>query len=290
MTLQELLEQDKERFLQSIVQAETAARAVEEVQREFSRLLFAFNEQEENEAVKAAAYRMIETAKSAAALVDSEGSTKIYEQKEYSAVKEPVKRSKWFYVYLIVALACLIAACVICFINTNIFKTLINMPIVLILMAIGVVGMFFAGTQMNKSNVKNSDLFTETFVAPDKIYHSIFVTCVQMDKQLDDLRSEETIRRKQELRQNNGGMSQADIDFLAGLLEDAYAEKENVYAQEIISHIRYYLHKKGIQTVDYSEKNRSWFDKMPAKQSSTLRPAIVLDGKLLKKGLAAGGM
>jgi hypothetical protein len=191
---------------------------------------------------------------------------------------------------LIVALACLIAACVICFINTNIFKTLINMPIVLILMAIGVVGMFFAGTQMNKSNVKNSDLFTETFVAPDKIYHSIFVTCVQMDKQLDDLRSEETIRRKQELRQNNGGMSQADIDFLAGLLEDAYAEKENVYAQEIISHIRYYLHKKGIQTVDYSEKNRSWFDKMPAKQSSTLRPAIVLDGKLLKKGLAAGGM
>ena len=46
MTLQELLEKDKERFIQSIIQAETADRAVEEVQREFSRLLFAYNEQE----------------------------------------------------------------------------------------------------------------------------------------------------------------------------------------------------------------------------------------------------
>ncbi len=290
MTLQELLEQDKERFLQSIVQAETADRAVEEVQREFSRLLFAYNEQEENEAVKAAVYRMIETAKSAAGLVDSEGSTKIFEQKEYSAVKEPVKRSKWFYVYLIAALGCLIAACVICFLNTGIFKALINMPIVLVLMAVGVAGMFFAGMQMNKTNVKNTDLFTETYVDPNKIYHSVFVTTVQMDKQLNDLRNEEAIKRKQEIRQNNGGLTQTDIDFMAGLLEDAYADKENVYAQEIISHIRYFLYKKGIQTVDYSEKNRSWFDKMPAKESSTLRPAIVLDGKLLKKGLAAGGI
>lgn len=289
MTLQELLEKDKERFIQSIIQAETADRAVEEVQREFSRLLFAYNEQETSEKLKASAYQMMETAKSAATLVDSDGSTKIYEQKEYSSQKEPAKRSKWFYVYLIISLCCIVAACVICFMNANLLKILLNMPIVLILMAVGLLGVFLAGTKMKKVASNGADLFTRTAVDPEKIYHSIFVTVVQIDKLLNDIRDEEVLAKKAQMKETNGGLSQNDIEFLASLLEDAYADKNNAYAQEIISHVRYYLHKKEIQTIDYSEKNRSWFDKMPAKETSTLRPAIVLDGKLLKKGLAAGG-
>ena len=95
--------------------------------------------------------------------------------------------------------------------------------------------------------------------------------------------------RKKEMHESDGGLSTKDIDLFAQILEDAYGDTDNPSSQEIVSHIRFYLHQKMITLVDYSEKNRSWFDMMPSKESATIRPAIVLEGKLLKKGLAAGG-
>ena len=35
--------------------------------------------------------------------------------------------------------------------------------------------------------------------------------------------------------------------------------------------------------------NSGWFDMMPAFSGGTIRPALVADGKLLKKGMASAG-
>ena len=51
--------------------------------------------------------------------------------------------------------------------------------------------------------------------------------------------------------------------------------------------MKYYLHRHDIEAVDYSEKTESYFDVMPSSRPGTLRPALVRNGKLLKKGLAA---
>ena len=52
---------------------------------------------------------------------------------------------------------------------------------------------------------------------------------------------------------------------------------------------QYAANKQQIDAVDYSEANKQYFDLMPGKQGGTIRPALVSDGKLLKKGLASSG-
>ena len=54
--------------------------------------------------------------------------------------------------------------------------------------------------------------------------------------------------------------------------------------------VRYYLHNHGIDTVDYSPEHESWFELLPSEEETTIRPALVSEGRLLVKGLAAGGM
>ena len=50
--------------------------------------------------------------------------------------------------------------------------------------------------------------------------------------------------------------------------------------------IRYYLHRKQVQTVELGGGKREWFELLPGKQEMTLRPALVRDGTLIRKGLA----
>ena len=89
--------------------------------------------------------------------------------------------------------------------------------------------------------------------------------------------------------------------LLAQLLEDAYGRRdEDEQAEEEISQIRFYLHGKNIDVVDWPGEPvgqsggeaavpAGWFDMMPAYSGGTLRPALVADGTLLKKGLASAG-
>ena len=50
--------------------------------------------------------------------------------------------------------------------------------------------------------------------------------------------------------------------------------------------VRYYLHRKQVETVEFGGGKREWFELLPGKQDVTLRPALVRDGVLIRKGLA----
>ena len=47
--------------------------------------------------------------------------------------------------------------------------------------------------------------------------------------------------------------------------------------------------RQQIEVVDYSKENEKYFDLMPGSKAATIRPAMVAQGGLLKKGLASTG-
>lgn len=85
----------------------------------------------------------------------------------------------------------------------------------------------------------------------------------------------------------------SDLDFYGELLESSYSiARQNLSdrtAREQIENLRYFLHGKGIEAVDYDEKaDRAWFDFLPPGGGRmTLRPALMKEGKVLKRGLAS---
>jgi len=82
------------------------------------------------------------------------------------------------------------------------------------------------------------------------------------------------------------------VVLLASLLEAAYAHREDAMAEdaaEMISEIRFYLHGSGVELADYAPEHASWFELLPAPQTATLRPALIQDGRVIRKGLASAG-
>ena len=63
-------------------------------------------------------------------------------------------------------------------------------------------------------------------------------------------------------------------------------DPDDASALETISAVRYYLHRKQVDTVDYGGGKREWFELLPGRQGMTLRPALTRDGALIRKGLA----
>ena len=51
--------------------------------------------------------------------------------------------------------------------------------------------------------------------------------------------------------------------------------------------IRFYLHKAQVDVLDFAPGRESWFEFLPAGGEGTIRPALVSEGKLIKKGLAS---
>ena len=124
------------------------------------------------------------------------------------------------------------------------------------------------------------------------------------------------------------GLSPEEIDLFAGLLEMADAgggrpedaldpqAGDDAAAAQMAADIRYYLHTKDVEAVDWSPKYAAWFEMLPAlpgavpggkqgasvdgkaarkrdgsmagtgEEAITIRPALAQDGRLLKKGIA----
>ena len=81
-------------------------------------------------------------------------------------------------------------------------------------------------------------------------------------------------------------MPAAALELFSELLESAYAAGSDS-GREQAEAIRFYLHRSGIEVCDYVAGRESWFEFLPAGGVGTIRPALVTEGRLLKKGLAA---
>jgi hypothetical protein len=296
MTLQTLLEEDRERLIQALG-AGDAAEAVRVLEGELDRILYTFNDREECAPVREAASAMLRTARAAGALVDCAGETKIYGRTEYGAGKPGGRKlSRPGLILLILGLAAAGTGAAWALLSAAAGQSA-GLPPRYILAGVPLLvfaASFLAGLTLKKRRAAPKEtLHAETKPDARRIYTRLLAVILVIDRQLEEVRGSAGQAEREKLREQVSAMDPAELELLSGLLEDAYARRgEDGQAEEEISRIRFYLHRKGVETVDWdpdAAEQSAWFDRMPAYAAGTLRPALTADGALLKKGLASAG-
>lgn len=287
-TMQALLEKDKERFLHNAAAAKSSAETVHAVQEELSRLLTLYNEEENSARIKEMALAMIESIRTSAGFLDCDGASTIWSKSEYRPGFEKPKKSAWFWILLAAGILLACGSAAILILLTDMVPPSQNMVIGIAMMCAAMISLFASGMISSRSKKKNDEeLYAETIPDAEKTYHILLASAVSMDRTLNLIRSEETLLNKQALLDEKEGMKKEDVQLLSGLLESAYAERDNDYAKEVISEVKFYLHKKQIDVIDYNGENKALFERMPGGKG-TIRPALVIANTVIRKGLAAG--
>ena len=287
--MQALLEKDKERFLQNMAAAKSSNESVRAMEEQLSRLLTEYNEDEESIEVKTNARMLIETLTSSAGLLDCDGESVIWSKSQYRKGISKPKRSVWFAIFLILGIILLAGAFAVLILLTDTMPPSNEMMIGLGLSFLAGLFFLFSGLSSAKKKKENrEELYAETIPDPQKTYHVLLNAVLTIDKTLNQIRNKEVLEEKKALLEEKDEFKKEDLNLLSGLLESAYAEPENEYAKEVISQVRYYLHRKKIEVVDYNGENKELFDRMPSQTNSTIRPALLMADTILVKGLAAG--
>ncbi|MBO4677824.1 MAG: hypothetical protein J5633_09795 [Oscillospiraceae bacterium] len=303
MTLQAIFEQNRERLISAVSGAD-AATAIPVLNAELDRILYTFNDQEENARVREAAGSMIQVAKAACSLVDTAGDTKIYGRTDYGAAA-PVKGRlpKWGLVLLILGvigaavttvgiqlIASAAAAAAADWQSSGLPPRwlLAALPLLTVLL------FFLAGMLLRRGKTAPREtLHAETKLDASLVCNRLLSVILVMDKRLEEVRISARQEEKERQKEQASAMDPEELELLSRLLEDAYGRRgEDGQAEEEISQIRFYLHRKNIDVVDWTPEGNGpggWFDMMPAFSGGTIRPALAADGVLLKKGMASAG-
>lgn len=287
--MQTLLEKDKERFLHNMAAAKSSLECVRTVEEELGRLLTAYNEEEESEQIKGSAMMLVETLSSSAGLLDCDGESVIWSKSEYRpGISEP-KRSGLFLFFLLIGILALLGAAGVLIYWTDSMPPSTEMLIGLGIACASALFLFLSGIFSAKKKTENKEeLYAETKPDGEKTYHILLNSILTIDRILTQLKNREVLENKKALLQEKEELKKEDIQLLSGLLESAYAEPDSEYAKEVISELRFYLHKKKIEVIDYDGENKSLFERMPSETTGTIRPALLIGDTLLRKGLAAG--
>ena len=288
MAMLEYLEQDKEKFLADMEQAKTPDKAGKVLEGELEKLLYRYNERCESEAGREAAAYMIETARMSLPLVDTVGETTVWELED-KPVSDEGKNPKAL-IFPAAGFLCAGISLVMAAWQPDGGVKFYGAPVSFILAAAGVLLGFLGGKLFGggKAPARRGKTKTELKVDAGKIYRTLHTMVLSADRSLEEILSAERHAKKAEAATESAGISQKEIDLFAGLLE-AKKSGDGQFALDRISDVKYYLHRNGIEAVDFREDTRELFDIMPGSKTGTIRPALVQDGKLIKRGLASGG-
>lgn len=284
MNTREFLEQDKERLKTRLAAAADAEEAAVICEDELNRILFRYNEQVPSDTIRKAASTTLTTVRSALPLMDSSGEIRSYERTLSSG---NAKANGW----APLAIGILLAA------GSAFYMTAVPAALAAVgfaLLAGGLIGVFIGGMKFGRKRgfVPEKEQILEVHPDPDKIYHGLSGLLTVVDQHLEDVHFEEL--RDNELSVPSAGspaaLPEEELQLLAGILESAYARSDSPDAQAMISNIRFYLHKKGVETLEYSEETARYFNKIPSNLKGTLRPAILQNNTVIVKGLTGGGI
>lgn len=88
----------------------------------------------------------------------------------------------------------------------------------------------------------------------------------------------------------SGTADEATLDLLVSLLEAKASGRQDA-AMRSLSLAQEYLHMLGVEVVEYAPEQAALFDALPTVGASrTVRPALLKDGKVLRRGVAAVSM
>ncbi len=299
MKLIDILEKDKDNLLTELAASKAAERAVRVLENELDKLLLMYNEQCSNDRERDAAAYMMQAIRLSLPLADSVGETKVWETGDTGEGKDKSKGGVNPLVFLF-----LIGGLVLCGLGLFPFiapafndglDSIKNFDAALLkpigFAAGGLASMFIAGLLARRKRAKapKRSQRVEVQVDSNKVYRNFRNAILSVDQSLEEIRSMERWDKRDEAGLIDGHKpSSSELDIFSDLLAASYS-KDAEYALEKIDEIKYYLHKQQIEAVDYSEETARYFDMMPGRYEGTIRPALVADGNLLRKGIASTG-
>ena len=87
--------------------------------------------------------------------------------------------------------------------------------------------------------------------------------------------------------QLSGTADEAMLDLLSALME-AKASGRDELAMRSLNQAQQYLHMLGVEVILYDPEYAQYFDILPTMgEARTIRPAMIQDGRLLRRGVAA---
>ena len=283
----DLLEKDKDNLLTELAKAQVPEKATVVLENEMDKLLLRYNDQCDNERERDAAAYMMQAVRLSMPIVDSIGETKVWERETSSG---GAKKTIPAIILIIIAVALCALAVIpdITISEVTGFQT--GERTRYIFGAVGLVVAALAGFVYGRP-VKAGDKEQQVEVRIDstKAYRNLRTAILSVDQSLEEVQAAERWAKREKAGYiEDKPASSAEIDLFSDLLAASYSN-DGEYALEKINEIKYFLHKQQIEVTDYSEATKGYFDLMPGKQAGTIRPALVADGKLLKKGLASSG-
>lgn len=289
MKLTEYLEKDRDRLESRLLQARTPLEAQQTVMEQYDRVLYRFNEDCESERVRSEAAHMIQTARMSVALMSTASEAKVWKR---DAEKKEEKKAPGTLFWLLLVLGIAALAAGLGMFLTNL-QDQSGAGIAALVTAAGAALLFFSGMRLKrasrKTEPKPAEQKVEILIDSKSVLSTMQTVLQSIDHNLEQAQEEENwaIRAAKE-KQADSGPSEEELQLYSGLLEAACSGDGDT-ALEALENVKYYLHTQGIETVNYDPEHESWFDRMPSHRQMTLRPALARDGRLLRKGLAAGG-
>lgn len=294
MKMTDILEKDREGILSGIAQAGTAAKAVTVLENETDKLLLKYNDQCESDREREAAAYMMQAVRLSLPLIDSAGKTTVWEKGTDKQDKGEKGKLNLPFVLLTLGAVILVAYGLVPLVVAGVVNAGEEYRTQLLIRCCFVIGGmimgFFAGAMQRRTEKKSAkEHQVEIRPDADKIYRNYRAAIYSVDQSLEEISAAERWSKRQKAGNIDGRKATTpEIELFSDLMAASYSGDPE-YALEKIEEIKYYLHKQQIEVVDYSKENAQYFDMMPGTQAGTIRPALVADGQILKKGLASTG-
>lgn len=290
MTINEFLEKDKERFLQRLSSVSGAERVIQICEEELNRILLQFNEANTDKRTGEEAWYAMQTARAALPLLDTAGEAQIY---NLASRQEERKVSRSVTLPLAAGIGSTAGGALLLALGAGHIAALTLFPVSALLLIAGMGGIFLAGRKSADGTIPQvpGEVIVKSETDSEKVYHSLSMMLNVVDHNLEE------VSRKAALSapgsdipglsdQGASLLKKDELQLLSGLLESAYSRPEEAYARDMISEIRFYLHRRGVELVEYSSDTDSLFDRMPAPSDRTIRPALKSGTLVLVRGLA----
>ena len=293
MKLTDILEKDKDKLLTELSAAGTAEKAVRVLENEMDRLLLKHNEQCESDRERESAAYMLQAVRLSLPLIDSNGQIKVWESGHKSDEDTGGSFKPSFLILLIIGLA----LCIFGFgplMMDAYLAAAENARDQVILHGgatlIGLIALYFSGYMYSRpKSTGKKEYQVDIRVDANRIYRSFRTAILSVDQSLEEIGASERWKAREKAGTIEGrAVTNSELDLFSDLLAAAYSGDPE-YALEKVEQIKFFLHRQQIEVVDYSKENEKYFDLMPGSKASTIRPALVAQGGLLRKGLASSG-
>lgn len=294
MKLTDILEKDKDKLLTELSAAGTAEKAVHVLENEIDKLLLKHNEYCETDRERESAAYMMQALRLSLPLMDSNGKIKVWE----SGQKTEEDTGGSFKLSFLILLLAGLALCVFGF-GQLIFEAYIGAEETArdqVLLhggasVVGLIALYFSGYMYSRPKKVSGkkEYQVDIRIDADRVFRSFRTAILSVDQSLEEICAAERWSAREKAGSIDGrAVSQSELDLFSELLAAAYSGDPE-YALEKIEQIKYFLHRQQIEVVDYTKENEKYFDLMPGSKAATIRPAMVAQGGLLKKGLASTG-